>query len=451
MSRRSRTIAEFLCLVTLLAAAPALIAQGVELINVSSAGTQGTQFSDDVFISSDGRFVVFRSSFLVPEDTRGSQIYLRDRLLDTTELVSQNAQGLSIDSSAELPSNRGGRGVSDDGRFVVFRSTATDLGVANPGRLNHIYLRDRENDTTILISKDSQGNPANGESTSVFAMSPDGGAVLFNSFADNLDVLDQDTSHNTYLHLLNGATTRLACFDAFGAKIQDCTDLSLSCTVQMAFRSGSSNVAPGDVFGGSDLYRGLPLNGNNEYLTLDYNGAETAGAHFDPVISCDGSRVLFRSREQLLFNDNDNDFDLYIFVHETGLNWLIRPDGESVRPLSADLSASGEWIAVSTIVSFADLDTNGLDDVYLMSYDKDRMLGTPLLVSQSGGQAANVSPNGSPRVADQGDVAFESAATNLVPGGDSNGTTQDILVGANELFIDGFESGNTARWSRTVP
>ncbi len=75
-------------------------------------------------ISADGRYVVFASkgSDLVANDTNGvSDIFVRDRLLGITMLVSANSQGRAADGPSTRPV------LAADGRTVVFQSFARDL------------------------------------------------------------------------------------------------------------------------------------------------------------------------------------------------------------------------------------------------------------------------------------------------------------------------------------
>jgi hypothetical protein len=98
-----------------------------ELVSVDSAGHQGNGWSWDPSISGDGRFVVFDSlaSNLVPGDTNGSyDIFLRDRLLGTTERVSIGPEGVQANSDSFDPV------ISADGSCVAFESFARNLTAA---------------------------------------------------------------------------------------------------------------------------------------------------------------------------------------------------------------------------------------------------------------------------------------------------------------------------------
>src|SRR5436190_13803833 len=78
-------------------AAPAGVSAGTtERVSVDSAGNEGNGHSLNAAISADGRFVAFRSvaSNLVPGDTnRQEDVFVHDRQTGTTERVSVDSDG----------------------------------------------------------------------------------------------------------------------------------------------------------------------------------------------------------------------------------------------------------------------------------------------------------------------------------------------------------------------
>jgi hypothetical protein len=95
-----------------------------DLISASPTGAAGNGKSSSPAISADGRYVVFQSkaSNLVPNDINGvSDVFVRDRLLGVTMLVSANAQGRAGNGPSTVPV------MAANGRTVVFQSFASDL------------------------------------------------------------------------------------------------------------------------------------------------------------------------------------------------------------------------------------------------------------------------------------------------------------------------------------
>ncbi len=96
-----------------------------ELVSKATSGQSGNGLSDFPSVSGDGRFVGFQSTAsnldpAVPLPTSGgpNKVYLRDRLNGTTEMVSVDNSGAAQPGNAIKPS------LSDDGRYVAFASEA---------------------------------------------------------------------------------------------------------------------------------------------------------------------------------------------------------------------------------------------------------------------------------------------------------------------------------------
>jgi Tol biopolymer transport system component len=103
--------------------------------NLSGALANGSSTSP--VISGDGRDVVFTSKAtdLVANDTnRASDIFVRDRLLGVTMLVSANAQGRAANGPSTRPV------LAADGRTVVFQSFANDLVNADYNGLRDLFV-----------------------------------------------------------------------------------------------------------------------------------------------------------------------------------------------------------------------------------------------------------------------------------------------------------------------
>jgi Tol biopolymer transport system component len=99
------------------------------LISVNQAGTdEGNGSSTSPLITFDGRYIVFASqaSNLVDNDNNGqTDIFVRDRIMNTTILASLNRQGSGSGNSASSKPILGA-----DGRTVVFQSFSSDF-IAN--------------------------------------------------------------------------------------------------------------------------------------------------------------------------------------------------------------------------------------------------------------------------------------------------------------------------------
>ena len=113
----------------------------VERVSVASDGSEGNGSSKDerIYISADGRFVVFTSlaGNLVPGDTNGTaDVFVHDRETGQTKRVSVDAAGRQIDEPAAHAV------ISGDGRFVGFASAAADLASGNEAGEVRVFLVD---------------------------------------------------------------------------------------------------------------------------------------------------------------------------------------------------------------------------------------------------------------------------------------------------------------------
>jgi Tol biopolymer transport system component len=97
-------------------------------------------------MSADGNFVVFPTvAGAVPEDTNVSvDIYLWNRRNGKLSLVSTKADGTPASGDSSSPS------VSDNGRYVTYRTRASDLNGGVYG--NRVVLTDRQTKATTVVS-----------------------------------------------------------------------------------------------------------------------------------------------------------------------------------------------------------------------------------------------------------------------------------------------------------
>lgn len=117
---------------------------GVTRISVSSSGEEADfgscHHSYGAGLSFDGRYVVFESdaSNLVPNDPNGGQdIFLRDLATGTIEPISVSSDGAFGDRPSHFPS------ISEDGRYVLFTSYATNLVEPGIGAAGDAFVKDR--------------------------------------------------------------------------------------------------------------------------------------------------------------------------------------------------------------------------------------------------------------------------------------------------------------------
>jgi len=181
-----------------------------QVINRNSAGYVAGLGGERFMISPDGRYAVFATSQpLLAQDTNGSSdAYVFDLELNVLSLVSANSSGnAGNDKSTILQTSAVGEGhniFSDDGRFLVFTSDATDLSSAG-GTIGAIYVRDLEAGTTELASLRADGTAA---AAFGHALSGDGSRLVFVTNA-RLVAEDTDNSFDVYVRDFTTDTTTL--------------------------------------------------------------------------------------------------------------------------------------------------------------------------------------------------------------------------------------------------
>jgi len=181
-----------------------------ERVNLSSTGAQANHFSYPVAMTPDARYVVFRSyaSNLVPGDTNNQgDEFVRDRLLGTTERINlSNEEGQANGGFFNEDFGNYQGQISNNGRYVLFMSSASNLVPGDTNQKPDVFLRDRTAGTTTRISLAGNGSQANDRSDTA-KISPDGKYVVFTSAATNLVPGDTNAVWDVFIRCRSGAST----------------------------------------------------------------------------------------------------------------------------------------------------------------------------------------------------------------------------------------------------
>jgi uncharacterized repeat protein (TIGR01451 family) len=336
-----------------------------ERVSVSSRERQGNEHSGLIgvaaypAISGDGRFVAFVSQAdnLVSGDRNvNADVFVRDRLLGTTERVTINSAGEEADIGGEGPA------ISADGRFVAFQSEAQNLAPGgNPFLfVDQVYVHDRETGTTEIISVNAAGEPGN--SLNVQAdISADGRFVVFSSFAENL--------------------------------------------------------VPG-LQSGLQVYLRDRVTGTIERISENAAGEPGDGSSVDPSVSLDGRFVAFQTNSGNLIGDGNHESHILVKDRVTGAFERVSATstGEAADLLSEhpDITPDGRFVTFfSLATNLVSGDTNNRRDIFV----RDRQTGTVVRVSVSTAGVEGNSESQWPTISDDGLVtAFQSSSDNLVSG-----------------------------------
>ncbi len=205
-------------------------------------------------ISPSGRFVGFESNATnLGGDDSYTDVFVHDRKTGRTRLISQNSSGDPATGNDSY-----GGWVSASGRFVGFESGATNLPGDHTGLQFNSYVRDLKTDKTKLISQTSGGEPATGGNSATATISASGRFVAFRSDATNLPgddgwrdvyVRDRKTGKTTLVSRTSGGAP------ATGGDSE--TPVIAASGRFVAFASAATNLPGDDSF--SDVYVRGPL------------------------------------------------------------------------------------------------------------------------------------------------------------------------------------------------
>ncbi|MFM9960411.1 MAG: beta strand repeat-containing protein [Planctomycetaceae bacterium] len=448
------------------------------LLSINTDGTNsGNDASGDTnfftlpIISDDGRFVAFysRATDISLEGGVGNptqrSIHVRDRQTNTTDLIQ---------STGEDPQATADVTMSADGRFVAFLATTR---LANTRGAGGIYLTDRINNTTTLISNNNSGGANEGESRAPL-LSADGRFVPFVSREsldeptnDNVDFLGntvRDQSFNLYVHDTQTGLSRLVNATPSGAGGNNGTlvaryAFSLDGT-KLLFNSASSDLVANDTNGVVDVFlRDLTTN-TTTLISVNAAGTDSANVGGSLLgLSADGSRVLFLSTSNNLVAGRPADGlgDIFLRDLNTNTTTLVSSNtaGTDSEGIGGTITPNGRFVYFESTESLVPGAPAG-GSVYRKDLQTDELLlvtvrpdGTP---SPSGGRIATggvtAVPLGQTISADGRFVVFISTADDLVPGfvdgnqgsAASEVFVRDVLGGVTTLISDSITSPTTS-------
>jgi Tol biopolymer transport system component len=463
--RRPVTLAAAAILV-LLGATSALSSPGTTTrVNVASDGTQANYHADgpQVSLSSDGRHVAFSSaaSNLAVGDTNGqSDAFVRDRVTGVTERVSVASDGTQGNGSSEHPA------ISADGRFVAFRSGATNLVPGDTNSFLDFFVRDRVAGTTERVSLANDGSQANGPTPQIPFISADGRFVVFVSYATNLVPGDTNNKPDVFVRdRLSGTTERVS---VASDATQGDGDSGNATPITpdgrfVAFDSASTNLVPGDTNGWRDIFVRDRLTGTTERVSLAGDGSQGNGFSDRPAISSDGRYVAFLSSASNLVAGDTSGDDVFVRDRLAGTTERVNIASDETQANAggsgdaAEISADGRYVVFGSFASnLVPGDTNSFVDIFL----RDRLSGTTERVSVASDGTQGNGASDYPAINADGDfIAFHSEAYNLVSG-DTNGFA-DIFVHARASMafvfsgffapVDNPPTINKANAGQTIP
>jgi Tol biopolymer transport system component len=276
----------------------------VTLVSTNSSGGSLGQFSAEPNTNENGNFVAFTTPNNAGNLINGvldtnsvRDVFLWNRTTGQSQLVSATAGGTAPNGPSFDPS------VSPDGRWVAFRSEASDLVANDTNGKRDIFLRDMQTGQVILVSAGPGGAGANGDSDSP-SVSRDGNVVVFSSLANNLTTDDGDASNSEEaardIYVFTRSTGTVTLVSRNQARTGSGDNASGEPSVSedgryIAFTSAANDLIAGDTNSASDIFVFDVQTGAMNRVSVSDTGEQGNGDSTDANVAPQGAFVAFTS------------------------------------------------------------------------------------------------------------------------------------------------------------
>ena len=287
------------------------------IVNASSsaAGVIGNSPAYGPSMSANGRYLAFETfaSNLVPGAASGG-VFVKDLQTGAIVLASSSSTGASGEGTS------GSASISDDGRYVVFTSTASNLVPGDTNSLRDDFLKDLLTGALTRIYTAVDGVDTVSSSLRNGVISGNGQFYVFESFANNLVPNDTNNTRDVFIkNLQTGAVSRVSSSadgtQANGASSSAQTDgFAVSADGRfVAFVSAASNLVFGDTNGAADVFVKNTVSGEIVRLSASAAGVQGNQASQTVGISDDGRLITFGTRAgNLTTGDSNTATDVYV-------------------------------------------------------------------------------------------------------------------------------------------
>jgi hypothetical protein len=308
--------------------------------------------------------------------------------------------------------------VSQNGRYVVFESTAENLvsGKTFAPGVKNVYRFDRESGEVALVSINKDGTGGGNSSSSFASISADGSVVAFQSMASDLSPDDTDNGWDVFVREMTAPNVQLISERAsvnggeYPVLSADGSTVAFtSNSLQVYARNWVENTTSlvsvnSDGSGGGNGISGVFR--FDELQNSPYRGL---------AISSNGEVVAFRSEAsnlQTAISDTNGRADIYARDIKNGITYFVSASSTS-ECFDPQISANGQWVA------FQSSALNGL--------------GTIVVRELATGVTRNISNEGVYALSANGDVVAFNA-----PSGNQLGLyTTAVSTGVTTLVAQG--------------
>lgn len=388
-------------------------------------GREGDNAALNARFAPDGASIAFESlaANLIEGDSNGT----------TDIFIKSLGEGGAITRVSTNATGGQAIGASANARFdpagtrIVFDSVAPDLVAAGDvnGRRD-VFVKELATGALTLVSANAAGVQGNLDSfQGVF--SPDGAQVAFESLASNLVGLDTNATRDLFVKTLATGELRRVSVDAAGGQANGQSGGAAFSPDgrYLVFESNATNLVPGDTNAAYDLFLKDLRTGAITRVSTTASGAQANDHSFRASFTADGGALVFESlASNLVAGDTNASRDIFLKELATGV--VVRlstaADGSQGNGTSQGATIAGGRVAFeSTATNLVPGDTNARRDVFVRDLSTgaiERVLGPGGVEPDGDTLAASLSADGNRLV-------FHSFATNLAA--DTNGQ-RDVFV-----------------------
>ena len=331
---------------------------------VNTSGSPVSIVENNFAMSRSGRYFAYYvagtqtvvSSPAVPYNTN-NHVYLTDTQLGTTKLVDQSILGsvANNDSTSYTALN-----VSDDGRFVLFTSYATNLlSSGNPSAAStNFYIKDMKTGLVINPTLSSSGIRANGSMSSMVS-SCDGSILAFNSNSTNLTPQDTGAGDVYLVDLRNGYSIMNLSY----AANQSVKALSISCNGRyLELATKATNLTADTVSGSINHYFRYDRL-TDAYSLIDKSTSGYISTTLAPNANGLGNSTTVSDDGKVIFSSNDhnmvspaavNNKEIFLRNPESGITELVPINASGIEQngaisnLTLEINAKGAAVLYTT-------------------------------------------------------------------------------------------------------
>ncbi|HET9482940.1 MAG TPA: hypothetical protein VFO79_03205, partial [Xanthomonadales bacterium] len=370
---------------------------------------------------------------LVAGDTDDNDVILYDPLAGSLALLAPTAN-----EDTESPD------ISDNGRYVCYESTATNLVANDTNGRGDVFRLDRTTGELLLVSRTPGGASGNGSSFGCDVA--DNGTVAFVSAATDLVAGAGRTDGAAYVYVPGQSSLVLASVAADQSPANGPSrDVSISTDgARIAFASSASNL-PGPTAGAYEIYvRDRVAQQTHRISRATDPQVAPTQASFQPHMAAAGTSVVFDSTAaNLVAGDTNGSLDVFRYDYATQAMQrvslapapLASGGGGGVQRVSGDGS-----LVVFLSNAPALLAGTGSTASQVFLYRRATRALT-ILTRNAQGQATREFGEEPVISADGRYVAYASRAADLAPGADTNGE--------RDIHLHDVVAGTTVRISRT--